>query len=326
MVGEDAIGKIFDVIRNIKKLHRSYADKTKSAPANYVELCREIWGYVTSHRYEDVPINVDKSSQRLMLAAIIAERFMLRKIRNLWKHVTVSIVGLGGSGKTTYATISAYGAMRICGMDPKTSIDLVASLTFFSANDFVKAVKNIIEKRIWVPFIILDDVGAQISKYWIFLGQHFWAYLFSILDQLKDWCGTLIITARNFTSIPARLREITDLVIEAKEVDIQGVVLNVFKFYLYDDYTSKRRREKNILAVDVMPPVVKMPQSLWERMIEIRRSTGLQRISVVEKMLELHPKIEELKVARLIEKVEKGLEELSEEEKEEAEEEKGENE
>ncbi len=306
---------VFEIVREIKVLHAKYVSLVRGAPANLIELAKRIWGAVVTYRYEDNPVvNVDLASRRLYLAALIAERFALRVKRGLWKHVTVAIVGLGGSGKTTYAVLSAYGALRLCGFNPLEAVKMVGAFTFFTPNDFVKVARRLIENREWVPFMIIDDVGAQISKYWIFLGQHFWAYLFSILDQLKDWCGVLIMTARSFNSIPARLREITDIVVEAKEVDVEGMILDVFKFVPYDDYTSKRRRERNALAVDVLLPTVRMPQDLWNKMVEARRTTGLRRIQIVDKMLELLPKVEEMRLEKFVEKVEKRMEESEEEE------------
>jgi len=302
---------LIDTIRAIKVLHADYSEKYKASKAAAIELARSIYGFVTTYRYEDVPISPNSFS-KLLLAAIIAERYLLKKYKNLFKHVTISIIGLGGSGKTTYSIVSAYGALRLLGLPDDVAINTVSALTFFSPKEFVDFVHVLIEERKWVPFIILDDIGSQISKYWIFLGQHFWSHLFSILDQVKDWTGVIVMTARSFNSIPARLRELTDLVVEAKEVDLSGAVLDIFMYYSYDDYVSLRRRRVGLKYIDILLPTVKMPDELWSKMIETRRATGLERIKIVKEALEVQPLIELRRIAKLKklkgENAEKGVE------------------
>jgi len=43
---------------------------------------------------------------------------------------------------------------------------------------------------------INNDVGSQISKYWIFMGQMFWAYLFSVMDSTGH---QLIVSQKHLT-------------------------------------------------------------------------------------------------------------------------------
>ena len=304
MSGDASYNQLMETIRHIKVLHSNYSLQYRTTKSAAIELARKIWGHVVSYRYEDVPIN-ENSYTKLMLASIIAERLLLKHHKNLYKHVTISIIGLGGAGKTTYSVLSAYGALRMLGVPRSKALSMEGALTFFSAKEFVDFAYQLINQRKWVPFIIIDDVGSQISKYWIFLGQYFWAYLFSILDQLKDWCGVLIMTARSFNSIPARMRELTDLVVEAKEVDMDGIILDLFFYYMYDDYVSMKRKQDGLKYIDVMLPVVKMPDHLWERMVEIRRATGLERMTIIKEAVEIQPKLELLRLQKIRERVEK---------------------
>jgi len=290
-------------IREIKELHRKYAKMYVENRASVIELAINMYNSVTSYLYEEAEINPDAFGMTL-LSAFIAERFMLLKYRSLYKHITVAIVGLGGSGKTTYSILSAYGALKLLGLSDEEAMDYVSMLTFFSAKEFVDFVDSLTKNRSWVPFIIVDDIGGQISKYWVFLGENYWAYLFSLLDQLKDWCGVLIMTARSFKSIPARLRELTDVVAEAREKDISGKVLDVFSYYDYDVYTSMKRKSRGIKFIDVLLPTAKIPQSLWNKMIDIRAVTAQERISYVKEMMELKPLLDK----KRLEKLKKGVE------------------
>lgn len=263
--------------REVARLYATYRN-----PQLLESLSQSKYGVVPGIEYPEFTLT-DGQASKLLLAALIAERYALKSARGLLKHLTVAIVGVGGSGKTTYSILSAYGAMLLVGLSRERAMNAVVRNTFFEPLEFVEYVKSLVSEERWVPFIILDDVGAQISKYWMHIGQRYWAHLFSVLDHLKDWCGVLIMTARAFESIPARLRELADYVVEASESRLpSGTVLDVFKFYTYSDYARWRRRRAGLLYVDVLPPSVKMPKELWNRMLEVRKKTGLARLTEIE--------------------------------------------
>lgn len=299
---------VLEKIREIKVRNKEVVTAYKSGNLHaMINYARRVWNYIVTYRYEDYPLNYSISTKKLVLASLIAERYALR-IKRLWKHLTIAIIGLGGAGKTTYSILSMYGAYKLLGHDDELAYNTVSAYSFFEPLGFVKVAKYLVEKRKWSPAILVDDVGSQISKYWIFMGQMFWAYLFSVMDQLKDWTGVLILTARRFTSIPSRLREITDIIVEAREIDYQGVILDVFYYYLYEDYVRNRRNR--ILFIDVMPPTARIPDDLWNKMLEIRRSTGLKRLGLVEEVLENLPKLEKSYFEKLKKKYEKIEEEV----------------
>ena len=287
------LDKILDDVREIKVFHAEAAKEYSSNKFVAIEMCRKIWGVTPTWRYNERPLGLD-SSTRLMLSALIAERVALYQ-KGYWKNVTVAIVGMGGSGKTTYSILSGYGAMRLLGYSEDYAMDAVSRLVFFSSKELVDFILHLTREKRWVPFIVVDDIGSQISKYWVFLGQHFWSYLFSVLDQVKDWTGVLVMTARSFESIPARLRELADLVVYAHEVDFNGVVLDVFEYYRYEDYGSKRSKP---IAVDVMPPTARMPEQMWLKMMEVRRETALRRLSMLSEFLKALPALEARRAER----------------------------
>lgn len=237
------------------------------------------WGEPTRYSYNRSFDISSMNTSRTLLAMLIAERFLLAKHRGYLKHVTVSIVGISGSGKTTYSVASIAGAMLATGYSREEALETASQLTFFEPGRFVEYVKHLLDERIWVPAILLDDVGAQISKYWLWLGERWWAHLFSVLDHLKDWCGAFIMTASSFSTIPARLRDKIDLVVEASEVMYEGYIFNIMLWYRRDKYFGTTRREP--LFIDVFPPTVMMHSGMWQRMMEERRMVGLKRIGVV---------------------------------------------
>jgi len=275
------------------------------AEANYSEMIsriREYYGELPSYLYEDYERPVEHYAMKTLLAAMISERIALR-LKGYWKHLTIAIVGVGGSGKTTYAILSAIGSLMMWGKTFEEAVRITASYVFFNPKNFVTLVKQLLENRLWVPFIILDDIGSQISKYWIWLGEMYWSYLFSVLDQLKDWCCVLIMTARSNNSIPARMREIIDIVIQASESEVEGLIIDLMRYYRRDDY-EKRRTRKPIM-IDALPPTLKMPNEIWRAMTEARRELGIKRISRTMEMLELKDKLEEQRIEKLKKRVEK---------------------
>lgn len=238
------------------------------------------WGDPSTAKYDVIYTPDHEGTTKTLLSLLITERALLAK-KGLLKHVTVAIIGLGGSGKTTYAVTSIIGSLRLLGIDQAAVSDLV----FFEPTDFVSFVKDNLEKKRWVPAVLLDDVGAQISKYWIWLGQKWWVHLFSVLDHVKDWCGVLVITASSFKVIPSGLRDKLDLVVETSEVSYKGYVLNLFTWYRRDKYLESRRRRP--IFIDVSPPTLTMPKHIWGNMLERRRSLGVSRLGeILEKLKE----------------------------------------
>jgi len=133
----------------------------------------------------------------------------------------------------------------------------------------------------------------------------------------------MILTARRFESIPARLRELSDFIVDSEEVETGGIVYDLFLYYTPWDYMSLRRRARIQYAkfLDVMIPTTKMPQELWDKMMEVRRSLGMKRLDMVIKALEAREYIELEHILKIREKVEKVKKKIESEAAEEVEEE-----
>ncbi|MEM2569224.1 MAG: hypothetical protein QXT67_04720 [Candidatus Bathyarchaeia archaeon] len=255
------------------------------SPELLINIYRNKWGdeNLIDYSYNKVIGSLDKRACATLLSLLMSERRILAQERGLLKHLTVAIVGLKGSGKTTYSVVSSGGALMLSSlfkMSESEVADILSNLVFFEPENFVEFVRfNLLENKEWVPMVVLDDVGGQISKYWIHIGEKYWSYLFSVLDHLKDWCGVLVLTATSFSAIPARLRDIVDIVVEASEIDVNGYIMDLFVFFRRDKYLPGAR--KTPIYIDVAPPTLLMPDKLWDKMINTRRELGQKRLDRV---------------------------------------------
>jgi hypothetical protein len=242
-----------------------------------------------------------------MISALVAEYFVLWAKRGLLKHKAILIVGPAGTMKTTYSLLAAIGGLTLAGMELEVAKRVVAGLTFFESTPFVKTLNELVKRRAWVPVVILDDIGTQISKYWVHLKQYYWTHLFSVLDQLKDMCGVLIMTARTYYGPAARLREIADYVVDVDELDISGYVVDVLSFKKHI-HSAQRQPRAPPRYLDVMLPTVRMPEEFWDYMMQIRATTSEKRLEHLGKALEAAERLVEEQLEKLAEKAAKLVE------------------
>ena len=288
--------------REIKWRHQKYARDYARDHNNslLLKIVKDGWKKIPTFLYENVNGDLE-TNKKLVLASMIAERYLIKRYTGKLKHVSIALVGLAGSGKTTYALRSSIGALMIAGYDYETARSIASKLIFFEPMSLIDFITELLKNKKWAPFIIIDDIGSQISKYWVLLGQHYWSHLFSVLDQLKDIVGVLITTARKFTSIPNRIREITDIIADFQELDIESYVVDRIEYYLLDDYTtsSKKKREK-MLYLDAIPPTAKMPDDVWEAMMESRRAVGIKRLTDIKRLMEMSREKFEEKISKQV--------------------------
>lgn len=238
------------------------------------------WGRAASEPYPMVGFE-EAMRRRTLLATLILERDLIRR-RGYHKNLTVAIFGAGGTGKTTYSVVSGVQALVSAGYPVGDAVRMAANLTLFDPEETIGFLELVIRNRLWVPFIIIDDVGAQISKYWIFLKKLYWANFFSILDHVKDWCGVLIMTAKQEGRAPAGMRDIMDMVVIARDVDVpfDG---KTYTMVIMEYYSAVERRRR-LAYVDVVP-WLRMPDEIWKPMLETRARMGEERIEEIKKSL-----------------------------------------
>ncbi len=179
-------------------------------------------------------------------------------------------MGPGGSAKTTYAYWGVTAALTRLGLQ-----DRYPWQEWFILD--AETLREKLREKSYYPALLLDDIGSFIPKYWVWLkGERKWVYLFSIIDQAKDFTGAIVMTARSTKSVAARFREIAEYVIEARKIVVGRHVFTVFKW--------KEASTDEVTGVDVLPPTMKLPGEVWEWMNERRYELRLQRLEEMERM------------------------------------------
>jgi len=287
------------------------------------KLGEEIWGSLDIH---DEP-NPDRAVY-LKLAQIIALISLMRYRLRVYKNLKVVVEGRSGIGKTTYSILSLYGALRILGLDSDESWWLTSRLTFMSPIDFAYLMLYAVKKGVYIPCVILDEAGLQLSKYWLWLGREArlaFSALFEMLDLVKDYVGVLILTSPTHENIAKRLRDICDFIVPGDEYVEKSIGYTVWaltrkSLLYYETYSYPHRKilkkaklDYSVLTVDVTPTSIRLPREIWRRHLEDRKRYIEKRLTAFIKYYrKLQEKIEAMLTGREEEVEEVELEELIE--------------
>jgi len=176
------------------------------------------------------------------------------------KNEMYSIEGPGGIGKTSYVW---YLTRFIGGVLINDEIDVVVKL------------KELIENKKWVPILVFDDIASIIGKYWIlFRSERKWANLFKVIEYSKDWSGVIIFTAREFSGLAKRFRELSSF---------RGTMRRVLAGeYIVDIIEWRKGNSKTPYYVDVLWPGLDLPNEEFTDMLEKRRERSLKMIEEIE--------------------------------------------
>jgi|GEM_PF-2818264 len=296
---------VFDVKNASSQLVEYYLRGHYASIINYAV---DAWGFVPTFLLEDAPLDLERGSMTTVLSAFIAENYLVYLRHRKMKNLVVSIVGIAGSGKTTYSVLSGLGAYRLVGVPWKLAYKLTAESIYFDLESFVRGVKRIIRTNTRIPFIIADDIGEWLPKYWRELGLTAVTSFFNLLEQAKDWVGVIIFTAKSFEgSLTTPLRDKSDYIVDASDQILDMHRLDIFEWYLRKDWSKQdtKAKKKRMQFLDPAPATFKMPDEIWSTMLAKRRNLAERNIELLENMLEALPDIER----RIIEKMKRKAEE-----------------
>ena len=239
-------------------------------PTLLFEHAKRTCGILVGLDYKGEPRDPLSCAWNTLLARYIAQIAWLAMERGLYENHIILITGPGGSAKTTYAYWAIVAALSRLGLRERYPWP-----SWFILD--AETLRGKLKERSYYPALLLDDVGSFIPKYWVWLrGERKWVYLFSIIDQAKDFTGAIVMTARSTRSVAARLREIAEYVVEARKMVVGRHVFIVFKW--------KEASTDEVIGVDVLPPTMKLPQDVWEWMSERRYELRLKRLEEMERM------------------------------------------
>ncbi|RLE53985.1 MAG: hypothetical protein DRJ40_11810 [Thermoprotei archaeon] len=236
----------------------------------------------------------------LRLARKIFEVTRVRVLRNMWKHRLVTITGARGLGKTTYAIWSMFIATKLlAGPETPNELiwDFVINNIFWDLREFMLFVERLYEENIFTPCVLIDDAGIHLTKYWIFRQKMLSKFL-QLFDLYKDVFGVMILTTPYELNIAKRVRDLVDVWIYGEEYTLGTVYPETAvavwyhtrqTVHLSQPHRNPGFREvkltRALIDIDVTPASLKIPDSIWVKMQELRRSVAMSSIrETIEEM------------------------------------------
>ena len=200
-------------------------------------------------------------SYRRSLPALLAclHRYFYEKKRELRNEV-LTVYGPGGIGKSTLAYYV---------------IDTAGGIILTPEDDIVGILERLFEARMWLPVIVLDDAGALVSKYWLWMPKEVrqrYIRLFDVLEYVRDITGLLLMTSRSSEGAAKRLRELQTIKGYMREVFLGDghYVVTIIEWY---DAGSNSKRPRYL---DILWPGVKVPDLYFMESLEKRRRKAIE--------------------------------------------------
>ena len=220
-------------------------------------------------QYIDESLEPDEAAYRSILHTVpglFACMHIEFKKRGVLKNEVFALEGPGGSGKSTIA----YWLVKWLG-----------GIMITPTDDPVRVLRNILESRLWFPIIVLDDVASVISKYWIFTREERrrWIAFFRALEYIRDVTGVLLLTARSFSGIARKLREMSTLVGTMKRI----VVANRYIIDIIEWRKSDMPRVARPEYIDIVWPGIRIPSEEFAEQLERRRMMALRVLEEVDR-------------------------------------------
>ena len=167
-----------------------------------------------------------------------------------------ALEGEGGLGKSAYA----WWLARVVGGRLVTSVEELA-----------ETIREAASSGKWYPVLVLDDVAAMVSKYWVWDREERekWKQLFKVMDYAKDWSGVVLFTARDFRGIAKRFRELVTYVGRMRRIVVNHD-------YIIDVIEWRREGRREVVFLDVLWPGLRIPDEEFKQILEERRRRALE--------------------------------------------------
>jgi len=203
------------------------------------------------------------------------------------------IEGARGIGKTTYAFNALWQALIDSGLPPEAAKETVAEHFFWDVDEFAKTVLELDRRGVRVPFLVGDDIGQRISKWWVLKGAEArkgYVRVAEALDTIKDVCSLLVVTTPVYEKIASFFREVSDLIAPLEPVYLGGGSRAVAALWyeVVKSVTGRRgtvRKTAEPVYYEVLPAHARMPDDFWQRMMEVRKKGRAERLAAAAEAL-----------------------------------------
>ncbi|RLG84220.1 MAG: hypothetical protein DRO39_07730 [Thermoprotei archaeon] len=246
---------------------------------------RELWGRDPPTPSEFYATKYSPEGWGYTVLATFAKMIIAYRSIDKLENLGIVIDGKRGVGKTTYAVNALYTVCmeisRLSGAEVDCRREVLRN-TFWYLDEALARLGELSEVGGWVPFVVLDDVGVHGSKYW-FLSRRKRIRMisfFELVDMLKDVVGLVIMTTPYVEKMARTLREIADYHARIEQIVEGGRVVNRVKWsrIVSRDSTRRARSVRRWIYVEWLPPDVRMLESVWSRMMEVRKEVLREKI------------------------------------------------
>ena len=185
--------------------------------------------------------------------------------RGKLKNEILALEGPGGIGKST---IGFYLAKWLKGVfiTPEDNIAHVLKLLF--------------TMKVWRPIIVFDDAPNIVSKYWLWDREERRKALnlFKALEYARDIAGIILLTARTYSGVAKRLRDLATLVGRMERVVVAGEYIIDVIFWR----EAGQPQHVRPVYIDVVWPGIQIPRDEYVKQLERRRRIAVKTLEEID--------------------------------------------
>ena len=208
--------KIIEMLRNGRPLGRLLSVMGVRRVIRPVSLLVHHLAVAVGHDKNKVVDIIDWESAATLspLSRLILNHTLFNYTRGTREGARIGLLGPLGSGKTTFAFLSLYSALRYLGMNKEEALELARACCINDALVLVKVLQGVTQRKLFTPAIIADDISAIISKHWtlgdVIERRAVPAFLRAIKIS-REGFGAIIFPSDTKESIPKAIRESLDV-------------------------------------------------------------------------------------------------------------------
>ena len=202
-----------------------------------------------------------------------------------------------GRGKTTLVYHTLRSLLRILGASEAEADKIAKSLIILDSEEFLNVAEEVIERKIKVPVMIVDNASDVLTKYWTMYSGEMRKRYFRInrmFNSLRDMTSVMILIANAKDDLASFVRKKTTIDLVGYPVEHPGFIITVFVKPSAQLARSIRHHhiEERVIGVHGVDtvfvyPLLRLPGDLYKKDMEVKHAILEQ---VVRELRELREK------------------------------------